>query len=386
MLTHATAADPLDQVEIVGDEDLPAIADEWNALAADRAFRRHEWLATWWRHYRTSDDELWIVALRDAAGSLVGLAPWYLRRRAWSGRVVRFLGSGKVCSEYLTVLCRAGAEAAVARRLAEWLVDEARDRWDLIELSGIDRGDAAMADLLEQMRLRGHLVHERQQHYTWRLELPETWDEFLGRLSSKRRSRVRAAQRRMLDSGQAVVRGARSPAEVTQGLAVLQRLHEQRRQSLGGDGCFSTPRFNEFLHEAAERFLALERLQLDWLEIGGRPAAVEFKLLGRDSLYYYQTGMDPSLADESPGWLLQIASLRRAIDDGRRGFDFLRGDEEYKASWGARPCPLADVRIVSRRPGAEWRHRLWLAGSRTKAWCRARAANGMHSVLRPRST
>lgn len=368
MLLQTAAADPLDHVEVVGRPALEAIGDEWNSLAGDIAFRRHEWLATWWRHYQMPGDELMVVALRDAGGTLTGLAPWYVTHSRWSGRVVRFLGSGKVCSEHLTVLCRAGAEAAVTRRLAEWLVDEARDLWDLIELTGVDGADPVAAELLRQMRLRGHTVHERRQHVAWRIELPGTFDEFLGRLSGKRRGRVRAAQRRMFDSGRAVARGAQSPADVRQGLDLLQRLHEQRRQSLGGSGCFSTPRFADFLHEAAEKFLAHERLQLDWLELDGRAAAAEFKLLGGDTLYYYQVGMDPALAAESPGWLLQIASLRRAIDDGCRWFDFLRGDEEYKASWGARPFALVEARIVSRRPAAQWRHRLWLAGSRVKHW------------------
>lgn len=395
MLMHATTADSLDQVEIFGESDLPALAEEWNALADDVAFRRHEWLATWWRYYRMPGDELMVVAVRDAAGVLAGLAPWYVSHGRWSGRIVRFLGSGKACSEHLTVLCRAGAEAAVTRRLAEWLVDEARDLWDQIELTGVDGADPVAADLVRQMRLRGHTVHERRQHVAWRIELPDSWGEFLSRLSGKRRGRVRAAQRRMLDSGRAIVRSAQSPAEVRPALAILQRLHEQRRQSLGGSGCFSTPRFADFLHEATDRFLAIERLQLDWLELDGRPAAAEFKLLGGDTLYYYQVGMDPALAAESPGWLLQIASLRRAIDEGYRWFDFLRGDEEYKASWGARPFALTEARIVSRRPAAQWRHRLWLAGSRVKHWRRSRRTefipfttsngNGINSVLPTRT-
>ncbi len=365
LMRTALAASP-EAVELVRESQLSALADPWNALTGDVSFRRHEWLATWWRNYRRPGDELLVAALRDTGGTLVGLAPWYVSRSRCSGRVIRCLGSGKVCSEYLTVLCQPGMAAAVAQRLAEWLVDEARDRWDLIELAGIDRSDAMIDALAAQMGLRRHIVHQRWQHSTWRLELPGSWDEFLSRLSGKRRSRVRAAERRMLASGKAVVRTARSPADIDEGLSILQRLHEQRRQSLGGAGCFSTPRFREFLHEAAVRFLELDQLQLNWLQIDGRPAAVEFKLLGGDTVYYYQTGMEPSLAGDSPGWLLQIASLRRAIDEGFRWFDFLRGDEAYKSAWGARAVPLADVRIVNRRPLAQWRHRLWLTGSRIK--------------------
>jgi CelD/BcsL family acetyltransferase involved in cellulose biosynthesis len=347
-------------------DEFRTISESWNRLVGDVPFRRHEWLAAWWRHLSRKDDELFVVAVRDPDGTLVGLAPWFLHRGRYSGRALRFLGSGRVCSEYLTVLAAPGLETAITHRLARWLSGESAGDWDVIDLDGVDASDGTLGELARQMKSLGHDVFRRPRSYTWRLELPADWDAFIGRLSSKRRNRVRTQQRRMLDSGQARVCGAQTEAEVRRGLAIFELLHRRRRQTLGDEGCFSIGGFAAFIHEAARSFFAAGRLQLDWLEIDERPVAVELKLLGDETVYYYQTGMDPALTEISPGWLLQIASLRRAIGGGFRTFDFLRGDENYKSSWRAEPQPLIQVRIAARGPTARLRHRLWLAGLRGK--------------------
>jgi CelD/BcsL family acetyltransferase involved in cellulose biosynthesis len=196
--------------------------------------------------------------------------------------------------------------------------------------------------------------------------LPTSWDDLLARLSKSRRGKIRAQERRFLESGRAAVKSAEDEATLRQGLDVLHRLHQARRESLGDDGCFTVPRFERFLEDAAGRLQRAGQLRLQWLEVEGQPAAVEFDLLGGDTLYYYQTGMNPDLAEISPGWLLQIASLKAAMADGLAYFDFLRGDEEYKLTWGAEPRPLVQIRIAARRPLARLRQQLWIAALRGK--------------------
>ena len=45
--------------------------------------------------------------------------------------------------------------------------------------------------------------------------------------------------------------------------------------------------------------------------------------------------------------------VRDAIDRGCQAFDFLRGDEPYKAIFGAKPRPTIEFRVVPRlRRGA----------------------------------
>jgi CelD/BcsL family acetyltransferase involved in cellulose biosynthesis len=345
---------------IEDDHELDAVADAWNALAHGVPFRRHEWLATWWRHFRKAGDKLFIPTIYDADGQIIGLAPWYVENDRWMGRVVRFLGSGKVCSEYLTILAAHGAEEVVAHRLAAWLAIDGAPHWDLLDLDGVDQQDEMLTRIVGELSEAGHEVFQRARERTWRVTLAATWDEFLGGLSKARRAKLRALDRR-LEGGRVSLQTADNSEKLQQGLDIFHRLHQARRASLGGDGCLSLPAFERFLEDAAARFLRLGDLRLQWIEVDGEPAAVEFDLLGDDTLYYYQTGMNPNLAEISPGRLLQVASIKRAIGESTSCFDFLRGDEAYKASWGAEPQQLVQIRIAARRPLARLRHELWMA-------------------------
>jgi CelD/BcsL family acetyltransferase involved in cellulose biosynthesis len=149
---------------------------------------------------------------------------------------------------------------------------------------------------------------------------------------------------------------------------VLVELHQKRRRSLSQRGCFASPRFTAFHREMTATLLASGRLRMLWTELDGRPVAAEYGFVGGQTVYYYQGGFEPELADQQPGWLSFAASLKLAIEEGYRCYDFLRGDESYKASWRATARPLVRVRIVGRRRSARLRYSTTRACSRMKLW------------------
>jgi CelD/BcsL family acetyltransferase involved in cellulose biosynthesis len=89
-----------------------------------------------------------------------------------------------------------------------------------------------------------------------------------------------------------------------------------------------------------------------------------------DTMYHYQSGFEPALADERPGWLNLAATLRWAIERGIKRFDMLRGDESYKASFAAQPVPLVELRVAGRRKSSTLLHKAWLTQAGVKKWVR----------------
>jgi CelD/BcsL family acetyltransferase involved in cellulose biosynthesis len=358
---------------ISSSEQLSQLARQWNYLSRGVPFRSFEWLNAWWRHY-AAPYELYVLTVHDFGGVLVGTAPLLLEHCGARGRVLQLLGSGEVCSDYLSVLSTPEHEEQVVAAVARWLSDVSHPNgagphengWDLIELSGVDACDSAVAKLVEHMVEEGHTVHRQAGMNCWRIELPATWDEYLSALSKSHRKQVRRVERNLLDTGRAVLRTADSSESLAQGMQILVDLHQRRRRSLRQAGCFASQRFSAFLHEVAERFLHGERLQLHWIELDGQPVAAEFQLAGGDVTYAYQAGVDPDFLIEEPGRLIQIATLKKAIEDGQRGFDFLRGDEPYKAHWRAQSRPSIELRIVPNRTAAQIRHGIWRAGDTMK--------------------
>jgi CelD/BcsL family acetyltransferase involved in cellulose biosynthesis len=359
----------------IGDRDLDRLAEPWNRLAGGMPFRRWEWLATWWRHYAPGR-RLCTLAVYDGLGKLVGLAPWCLERSLAQGRVLRFLGSGEVCSDYLSLLCEAGLEDEVARAVADYLCgtlgnDRTTCRWDLLELTGVDAEDPLVPRLADRLEERGCVVHRAAGPCCWRLEFPSTWEAYEAQLSKSHRKQVRRMHERVLATGRAVLHTVRDETELMRGWPILVDLHQRRRQSLGEPGCFASAQFAAFHRDAASRLLAAGALRLHWIELDGRPVAAEYHVAGQNVVYGYQSGVSPEALDEEPGRLAALATLRRSLEEGYIAFDFLRGDEPYKAHWRGTPRPSLELRIAAPRRAARVRQRTWLAGQRVKRWAKS---------------
>jgi CelD/BcsL family acetyltransferase involved in cellulose biosynthesis len=354
-------------------EALAALADDWNRLAGDHPLRRYEWHAAWWQHYAEARREKFILVVRDDRGAVVGIAPWFVEPLATRGRVLSWLGSGEVCSDYPSLLLSPDSLDPVTDALADWLVHAASgpvvtDRWDLLHLDAVEAVDEAVARLVSHLWTAGSTVVRDAGPNCWRIALPPTWEEYVESLSKSHRKQVRRLDSRILASGRAVLRTAHDAATLDEGLNILVDLHQRRRQSLDQPGCFASERFTSFLRDAASRLLAARMLRLHWIELSGVPAAAEFQLCGAGMTYAYQAGVNPALLHEEPGRLINIATLRAAIEEGCKGFDFLRGDEPYKAHWRAVPRETVTYRIVPQRTLSQIRHGVWLAGDSVKSW------------------
>lgn len=355
---------------IASTTELAAVAQDWNRLANDVPFRRWEWLDAWWQNYSGDRDDLFVLAVYDTHERLVGLAPWYRHHSRWFGRVIRFLGSGIVCSDYLTVLVEPSQQDAVCQAIVAWLEHDGNGQWDALELEAVDQSDSVINALVERFAADQHTNHTRPALNCWQLPLTADWESYVKSLSSSRRSQVRRLVRKF-DSGEFQLHWAQDRQSLDRGWEILVDLHQRRRKMLGQPGCFSTPQFTRFLRLAAERFLELGRLRLQWVEAEGRPIAIEIDLAGSDTVYMYQSGIEPNALGLNPGWLGTIAATRRATQDGFRTFDFLRGDEPYKGSWRAQPIPLVDRRIVAQGCAAQCRHALWLTVQQAKGIAKA---------------
>jgi len=354
-------------------DDLVPYAADWDRLAAGHPFRSWAWVSTWWRHYGIGSSGgstrcLCVLVLLDRSGRPAGIGPWYLDWSPIWGRVLRFLGSGEVCGEYLGVLAEPGAEEGVAVAMAAWLAEaEAEeDRWDLAELTSVDAEDFTTSLLLDALRGRGLEAHSRLGPDCWRLRLPPTWDEYLATLSSHRRKKIRCAEKHWLANGRAEFHLVRTPEELPRAQAILIDLHQRRRQALGETGAFASTRFAAFHRDVMAPMLANGQLMLSWIEIAGRPVAAEYSFNSGGVVYFYQAGWDPESSHVAPGNLARIAGLRHAIAQGCGAFDFLRGDEPYKAQWGASRRATREFRVAAPRASARGRLRLWLAGSVAK--------------------
>lgn len=396
------ATQPLQVVQFHELEALRPWVEQWDRLARGVPFRTWAWQSAWWRHYggaerhRPGDAplsdkpgrgapssfitsaDLWVLGVFEPSGDLVGLLPLYRQATRRLGRVLRFLGSGEVCSEYLSMLCEPQWETPVADALAAWLAEantaaekNRRLRWDILELSAVEAQDHAVVRLVRRLRRLGHAVHCRPGPPCWRITLPQTWEDFLAPLSRNRRRKLRSLERKFAE-GHVRARCIQTYEEIAPAIDLLIEFQHARRRQLGQATCFDSARYLGFLHEAALRLQEAGRLALIVVEQGGTPLTVELAFRGGERLYAYQAGINGQRLSESPGHLGHYALVRHVLDHGLSVLDFLRGDEPYKAGWEARPYATCEFRVAARRTSAWLRHIAWRAGAAAKAWLRRR--------------
>jgi CelD/BcsL family acetyltransferase involved in cellulose biosynthesis len=201
--------------------------------------------------------------------------------------------------------------------------------------------------------------------------LPGSWESYLGEFSKSRARHARRLRRKLDEDDRFVVHWAEDASDLDGALEILILLHQRRRKSLGDPGCFADERFKNFLQDAVRRLCQARQLQICWLTLDDQPVAADFNLITPEGTLSYQSGVDPDSLDHSPGHMLFMAQILKSIESGQHMYDLLRGDESYKADWGAEPESLLRLRVVPRRAVPQFRHGVWLAGVTMRGWIKS---------------
>ena len=223
-----------------------------------------------------------------------------------------------------------------------------RRPWDLLYLEGCDSSELGLAPLVAALELHGANISHKPAFNCWRLELPETWEDYIALQSKSHRKQLRRLERRVLDGDDTRLHTITHTANLTTGWDILVDLHQRRRQTLGEPGCFASEAFSGFLREAAFDLMQAGHCRLHWLEHQSNPIAAEIHFTAEGIAYAYQAGVDPDSLDLEPGRLITMAVIRQAIEQGYRAIDFLRGDEPYKAHFRAEPHEMQAWRVAAR--------------------------------------
>ena len=338
-------------LEIVDDDrGLSALGGEWDRLLADAdhasVFQSFTWISSW-RATLGREHRLMIGVARDPdRGGLVGLAPFAVTSRRYGpaqARVLQMAGSGPAAPDHLDLIVRRGHPHIPA---ALWSVIDAHRDWDLVDLDGLRHGSHLAGLLLRRRTDPGSRATATVCPY---LPLPATWEEYEASLGKNLRQNLRRYRRKLddLSPGRVVERMVVDAGEVVETVDLLADLHQRVRTARGDRGAFADPSMLEFHRRVALRYLEAGRLRLHRLDVDGRIAAAISCFRYGDTVSFYTTGYDPGLAAYGPGRRLMALAIRSAIGEGAAGFDFLRGDEPYKRSWGAVDRPNQRIRFAT---------------------------------------
>lgn len=310
-----------------------ALKPEWLDLLhrsrCDTIFLTWEWQSTWWKHL--GDGQLLLLGFRaDDDGRLVGIAPLFQTHSETGQSIIYLLGCRDV-SDYLDVIVELGQEEAVYQALLDYLDREA-PAWDLIDFCNLPEDSLTFVRLRQMAEAHGYQTLVEVEDVCPIIQLPPTWDEYLMTLDKKQRHEVRRKLRRAEEEVDTRFIVVGPDQDLDAAMQTFIRLHQQ---STPDKDKFMDPRMQGFFFDVARVFQARGWLQLTFVEMDGQQAASLLNFDYDNTISVYNSGYDPALYGHlSPGWVVTARCIEHAISLGRRKFDFLRGDEEYKYRFG----------------------------------------------------
>jgi CelD/BcsL family acetyltransferase involved in cellulose biosynthesis len=310
-------------------------ANEWNVLLkesiTDTPFLRHEYQSAWWRHLgggEWKDAKLVLVSARED-DKLIGIAPLFIAE--YEDQPALLLSGSIEISDYLDVIVRADDHARFVSGLLEFLDSNLADTWSALDWYNLPADSPTLTALKEEASKRGWTHHEEVYHPTPRIALNSSFDDYLAGIDKKQRHEIRRKMRRAAESDLNV-----------RFTIVDQSADIEPELDTFFDLMVHDPNKAEFLHPAmrAQMTDVLRAaheggyLWLGFLEINGVKTAASLNFDYENKLWGYNSGVSREHMELSPGWVLLGHTIQWCCENGRREFDFMRGDEDYKYRFG----------------------------------------------------
>ncbi len=349
---------------------IDALAESWNRLAERRSFHRWEWHGAWLRHFGGGTRPR-VLVVSDQSGNVMGIAPFCQTRRPAMGNVLHFTAAGDVCTDFMSIVCFPEQAEAVVDLMASALTSPVfysrYGRIDLVELEGLVPGDRLARRMIEKLSAANWRAESRTLENTWRVDLSDGWEGLRNNVKKSIRRKINRALRRFEDSDFGF-EALFDWADIESVWPDFVALHQKRRNELGQAGCFADDRFERFLRNATRALAGQGKAMMSVVRYQERTLSTTLCFEFDDGLGMYQSGTESDLAHLEPGHLASAWTMRYAIERGYRWFDYLRGDEPYKAQWGAVPTPVQRVRLWAPNLSARLRRLAFSAGRSFVQW------------------
>ncbi len=319
----------------VREEDFDSIRDAWEEVLplceADTVFLTPTWQQLWWDHFGDGL-ELLLLSVREGE-DVIGVAPMTRRNG-----VISLLGDTDLF-DYLDFAVTRDHEAAFYDALYEHLVNL---EWHTMELPALRQNSPTLRIIPALADKKGFATEVVQRDMSPAASLPDTWDDYLAGLSKKDRHELRRKMRRL----ERTDHSSQYVCDKVDGLAAsMEDFFRLHRASSHEKEAFWTPQRERFFIDMSQELARRGQFKLYFLEVDDLRVACCICFDYGDSYFLYNSGYDPNFSALSVGLINKALTIRDAIDEGRRSFDFLKGTERYKYDLGGEDHAIYSVTV-----------------------------------------
>jgi CelD/BcsL family acetyltransferase involved in cellulose biosynthesis len=367
-------------------DELEQFRKSWDRLLlanpTSSIFQTPEWLAAWWKAFH-GDKELLGLVFADAERRTLGIAPLYREQNSFFGRALttlRMVGAGSGDSDALDFITSPGHEEVCADAFVAWL-DQQED-WDLCALETLPQNSLVARRL-------GTRLHEAEWSMDTTLtpnfvvDLPASWPQYLNALEPSFRPLLTRYPKRLQSRYSVRFVRCECVEDLKVRLETLFSLHQMRWTGRGEPGAFANPDRRDFYFEMAAAFLQRGWLEFWLLELDGEIVGTQFCFRYNETISLLQEGFHPKYAAEKIGYALRAHVLEEMIRSGAKRYDFLGGDDPYKAKFGAQQKNYLNLTFAG--PSRLGRADLALRRRKRqiKTWLKSKLPAGVLARLRP---
>lgn len=319
---------------IIAPQSFDLIAADWKKLQSltekSHIFSTFEFSQLWWQHFG-SGATLRLCAIKNG-DRLIGIAPLQVR-----DDVVQLVGSTNVC-DYLDFLVEPDQVSFFFENLFRQLKNEGLTQLELGPL----RPDSTVVTYLNGVTDRSDLaITTVQEDVTYELQLPDNWDSYFDMLDTKQRHELRRKIRRVAELGD--YRYSTLNAADAKDMDVFLNLFRVSRED---KQAFLTPEIENYFRELVRVAAVHGWLELNLMNIGSSAIAATLCFCYKDRTYLYNSGYAPEYREFSVGLVSKALGIKTSIENKRKVYDFLKGNEVYKQHLGGKEIPLYHVSIT----------------------------------------
>lgn len=328
--------------------------DEFIESLGGEIFLTFDWCCVWWKYYNKNRELLVMVFRKN--GTICGILPLF-RETIWLGpimvRAIKIVGTDFSIAA-ITVPIRVDCLGLIIKNVLNDLKNVLP--WDIMHFGPICGRYESFGPLLESCSggCKGsYQIKVKKSDVQTYFKIANSWEEQLSTLSYKNRRQIRAKYENILKQGgkiECIAATKDNFGVIFDKFVKMHQIYWNRKKKAGHFGAW--PLSYEFHKEMARIQLNANRLRLFEIRLDNKIIGYHYCYKLGDTYYYFLFARAESKELDKEVDFIRIdfgEMVKRALKEGVKTFDSMRGEYEFKMRLGGELFPMKNIYFISGR-------------------------------------